>query len=170
MKKKIAVKNLGKEAVLYVKAACVSQTEPFPVLGQVDLLRKYAKRNGLKVVAEFIDIGGKRGGRKQFQLMLEYLKSRPACKTSVAETTNRLIRSFGDLADVSDLDAEIHFVKEGYQYSNNYPSPIKLALGMRIMMAAHYGNSLGEAIKEGLRRKAARRRLVKEERQPGLAA
>src|ERR1700678_1699502 len=91
----IAVCAPSIEAVLRARVSSKDQEkEGFSIPAQLRLLRDYAASRGIVLVAEFIDAeSSKAGDSSGFTRMVQYLKKHPACRTILAEKTDRLYRN-----------------------------------------------------------------------------
>ena len=59
-------------------------------------------------------MSAKKSGRKQFNLMLKYLKSHKDINKLLVEKTDRITRNFKVVVDLDEVEGlELHFVKEG---------------------------------------------------------
>src|SRR6185312_2878679 len=106
------------------------EREGYSIPAQRKLLSEYARKTGLTVVREFIDVeSAKNPGRKQFGEMLELLRTDPTCRVVLVEKTDRLYRNRADSIAFEELieknGVEIHLVKENRIISNNSRSQDK---------------------------------------------
>jgi site-specific DNA recombinase len=145
------------EAVIYTRVSSREQEqEGFSLGAQSKLLKDYAERNGFKIVSAFEDVEtAKAAGRKQFGEMMTYFKRNRSCRVLLVEKTDRLYRNLRDAVTVEDLDAEVHFVKEGQILSKDSKSQVKLIHGIHRVMARNYSENLREEVKKGQREKAS---------------
>ena len=144
-------------AVIYARVSSKEQErEGFSIPAQLDLLRNYARQQGMVVLQEFVESESAReGGRTQFGNMLAFLKkSRNRCHTILVEKTDRLYRNIGDYASVDDSGVTIHFVKEASVLSPNSRSSDQLIHGIKVLMARNYSQNLGEETLKGMLQKA----------------
>src|SRR5436853_248076 len=90
-------KTQAATAVLYARVSSKEQQdEGYSVPAQVRVLREYAAKKGLKVLAEFSEAEtAKVAGRKAFNQMLRFVKESGASAILV-EKTDRLYRNFSD--------------------------------------------------------------------------
>jgi site-specific DNA recombinase len=104
-----------KPAVIYARVSSKDQErEGYSIPAQMKMLRGYALENDFIVVREFVDVEtAKMAGRKNFGEMVRFLEKTPACRTVVAEKTDRLYRNLRDCLTLEDLNIEIHLPKEG---------------------------------------------------------
>jgi site-specific DNA recombinase len=145
------------QAVIYTRVSSrEQQQEGFSLGAQAKLLRDYAIRNGIEVVAEFEDVEtAKATGRKQFGEMMTRFRKNRSCRLLLVEKTDRLYRNFRDAVTVEDLDIEVHFVKENQVLSKDSKSQSKLIQGINLVMAQNYSNNLREEVKKGMHEKAS---------------
>ncbi len=146
----------GREAVIYYRVSSEEQEEDGRSLpAQLDLCRDYANKHNLKVLEEFKDVEtAKQAGRENFNRMLQFFRDRPTCKIVLVEKTDRLYRNLKDWITLDDLGIELHFVKENVVYSENVHSSQKLFHGLKVLMAKHYIDNLGEEVLKGMKRRA----------------
>jgi site-specific DNA recombinase len=144
-------------AVIYTRVSSREQEqEGFSLEAQSKLLREYAKRNSLQIVASFEDVEtAKTTGRKRFGEMIAFLKQDRMCKIVVVEKTDRLYRNFRDAVALEDLDISIHFVKEGQILSKDAKSQTKFMHDIRLAVARNYSENLREEVNKGMYEKAS---------------
>ncbi len=143
--------------VIYARVSSEEQAQTgYSIPSQLSLLIEYAQRKGLTVVKEFVDVEtAKRTGRVQFGEMLKFL-AEPGenCRTVLVEKTDRLYRNLKDYVTLSEIDAEVHLVKEGEILSRDSHSSQKMIHGIKVVLAKHYIDNLSEETSKGLREKA----------------
>jgi site-specific DNA recombinase len=144
-------------AVLYARVSSKEQAEEgFSIPAQRQLLRSYAKREGLQVIIEFSDDEtAKSTGRTGFGNMLSFLQEHAEVRTLLVEKVDRLTRNFEDYGLLKRLGLTIHFVKEGTILHPQAHSSVRLFTGMRVLMVEHYVENLSEEVKKGMHEKAA---------------
>jgi DNA invertase Pin-like site-specific DNA recombinase len=143
--------------VLYARVSSKDQEqEGFSIPAQLRLLREYASAQGLRIVAEYIDVETARTtGRSGFNDMLAFLKKKgPAVRTILVEKTDRLYRNIKDWATLDEFGFTIHFVKEGVVIRPDSPSSDQLVHGLKVLMARNYSQNLSEETKKGHLQKA----------------
>ena len=144
-------------AVLYARVSSDRQEkEGFSIPAQIKLIKEYAKRNNIKIVAEFVEAEtAKKAGRKEFNNMIKFLKKNQTVKTVLVEKTDRLYRNLKDYVLIDEIkNIAIHFVKENQILSESSRSQDKFMHGIRVLMAKNYIDNLSEEIKKGLNEKA----------------
>lgn len=144
------------EAVIYKRVSTKDQKkEGYSIPAQAKLLLGYADAKGLRVVREFEDDEtARKPDRSDFDVMVDFLKSRRACRTVIVEKTDRLYRNFRDYVTLEELDLEVHFVKDHVVLSKNSRSQEKLMHDIRVVMAKNYCENLSEEAKKGQTEKA----------------
>ncbi len=143
--------------VIYARVSSKEQeVEGFSIPAQLELLRDYASRQGMKAVQEFVDVeSASTSGRTGFGQMLAFLKkNRSKCQTILVEKTDRLYRNVPDYATVDELGVTIHFVKDGTILSPDSKSSEQFIHGIKVLMARNYSQNLGEETLKGMLQKA----------------
>jgi site-specific DNA recombinase len=144
-------------AVIYARVSSKEQErEGFSIPAQLELLRNYAKAQGMIILREFVDIeSASVGGRTGFGEMLAFLKkSQNGCRTILVEKTDRLYRNIRDYVAVDDYGVTIHFVKEGCTLAPDSRSSEQFIHGIKVLMARNYSQNLGEETLKGMLQKA----------------
>jgi DNA invertase Pin-like site-specific DNA recombinase len=81
------------------------------------------------VAAEYVDVEtAKATGRTAFGEMVAFFKTHALVRVLLVEKTDRLYRNLKDWVTIDELDAEIHFVKEGVVLSRDSRSSEKFTL------------------------------------------
>lgn len=150
------------KAILYARVSSKEQErEGFSIPAQLKLLREYAERKGLVVLAEYTDVEtAKRSGRGQFTEMVKFFskerrKKDGGIRTLLVEKTDRLYRNFKDYVTLDELELDVHLVKENDVLSPDSKSHQKLLHGIKVVMAKNYIDNLSEEIEKGMKEKAA---------------
>ena len=104
-----------KPAVIYARVSSKEQEkEGYSIPAQLKLLKDYAAAEGFTVAHEYIDVEtAKQTGRAAFGEMVAWLRAHPDVRVILVEKTDRLYRNLKDWVTIDELDAEIHFPKEG---------------------------------------------------------
>lgn len=147
----------AKKAVLYARVSSDRQErEGFSIPAQQKLIREYAAKRDIKIVAEFVEAEtAKRAGRKQFKEMVQFLKKNKSVNAILVEKTDRLYRNLKDYVLLDEIEGlEVHFCKNGDVLSEKSSSQDKFMHGIRVLMAKNYIDNLSEEIKKGLKEKA----------------
>lgn len=150
---------MKKNVVLYARVSSKEQErEGFSIPAQIKLLREYANKHDLVIVAEFIEAEtAKHAGRKQFRRMLDFLEDNPDVKDILVEKVDRMYRNFHDSVSMQ-LDSKhlrLHFVKQGKILSKESKSHDKLHHDIELAVSTFYVNNLSEEVIKGSDEKAA---------------
>src|ERR1700730_1949206 len=143
--------------VLYARVSSKDQErEGFSIPAQIELLRSYAREQGITILQEFVESESAReSGRTGFGQMLAFLKkNRSRCQTIPVEKTDRLYRNIADYSTVDELRLTIHFVKENFILSPDSRSSEQFIHGIKVLMARNYSQNLGEETTKGMLQKA----------------
>lgn len=145
-----------KKAVLYARVSSKDQEkEGFSIPAQQRLLKEYAQKNSIEVVAEFIEIeSAKKAGRTKFNEMIKFLKKNKSVKALLVEKTDRLYRNFNDYVVIEDYQIEVHLVKENSILSEQSRSQDKFMHGIKVLVAKNYIDNLKEETQKGMLEKA----------------
>lgn len=144
------------KAITYVRVSSKDQKEEgFSIPAQIRLLDEFALSKGYKIVKKFVDVEtAAKKGRKNFNLMIDYLEENKDVKTLLCEKTDRLSRNFFDIATLDDLvigqDLNIVLVKENAVIHKNSKSQEKFIFGLKGLMAKNFSDNLSEETKKGL--------------------
>ena len=147
-------------AVIYARVSSREQErEGYSIPAQRKLLSEYARKTGLNVDGEFIDVeSAKNPGRKHFGEMLNVLRTDSETRVVLVEKTDRLYRNRTDSLAFEELietkDVEIHLVKENRVISKNSRSQDKFMHDIHVAVAKNYSENLREEVKKGMREKA----------------
>lgn len=148
-----------KPAVIYARVSSKDQEkEGYSIPAQLELLRKYAQREGYQVLQEFSEAEtAKQTGREQFAAMVDFLKKRKKPAALLVEKTDRLYRNLEDFVLLNtltkDLRLEIHKVKENMVMTAESQSFEKFIDGLNVLMAKRYVDNLSEEVAKGRRQK-----------------
>ena len=150
------VEPARKQAVIYARVSSKEQEkEGFSIPAQLKLLKEYAAANSFVVAQEYVDVEtAKQTGRAAFGEMVSYLKAHPSVRMMLVEKTDRLYRNLKDWVTIDELDAEIHFPKEGVVLSRESRSSEKFMHGIKVLMAKNYIDNLSEEARKGQQEKA----------------
>jgi site-specific DNA recombinase len=156
MKFMLAAKINLRKTVIYARVSSKEQEkEGFSIPAQLKLLKEYAAANSFIVAEEYIDVEtAKQTGRAAFGEMVAYLKAHPSVRVILVEKTDRLYRNLKDWVTIDELDAEIHFPKEGVVLSRDSRSSEKFMHGIKVLMAKNYVDNLSEETRKGMLEKA----------------
>ncbi len=149
------------QAVIYARVSTKEQQkEGFSIPSQIKLLKDYAEKKCLTITKEFTESEtAKKIGRKEFNGLIDYLKTNKQVKIILVEKTDRLTRNFNDyvLIDqlINDLDIEVHLVKEGEVLSKQAKSHTKLIHSIKVALAKNFIDNLSEETAKGMIEKAS---------------
>ena len=145
-----------KQAVVYARVSSKEQEkEGYSIPAQLKLLKDYAAAQGFAVEQEYVDVEtAKQTGRAAFAEMVARLKAHPGMRVLLVEKTDRLYRNLKDWVTIDELDAEIHFPKEGVVLSRGSRSSEKFMHGIKVLMAKNYIDNLSEETRKGQQEKA----------------
>jgi len=119
------------------------------------LLKDYVAAEGFTVAKEYVDVEtAKQTGRGAFGEMVNWLRAHPDVRVILVEKTDRLYRNLKDWVTIDELDAEIHFPKEGVVLSRDSRSSEKFMHGIKVLMAKNYIDNLSEEARKGMQEKA----------------
>lgn len=148
---------MNNKAVIYARVSSKEQERMgFSIPAQIKLIRKYAIKNDIDIVTEFVEAEtAKKAGRTKFNEMVTYLKKNKSIRIVLVEKTDRMYRNFDDRVLMSKIDGlQIHFVKEGNVISSDSKSQDKFRHDIDVAMSSYYSNNLSEEIKKGMQEKA----------------
>ena len=145
-----------KRAVIYARVSSKEQErEGYSIPAQLKLLKDYAAAERFTVVQEYVDVEtAKQIGRAAFGAMVAWLREHPDVRVVLVEKTDRLYRNLEDWVTIDELDAEIHFPKEGVVLSRDSRSSEKFMHGIKVLMAKNYIDNLSEEARKGQQEKA----------------
>ena len=145
-----------RQAVIYARVSSKEQEkEGYSIPAQIKMLKDYAAQEGISVTQEYIDVEtAKTTGRAAFGEMVAYLRAHPMVRILLVEKTDRLYRNLKDWVTIDELDAEIHFPKEGMILSRESRSSEKFMHGIKVLMAKNYIDNLSEEARKGQLEKA----------------
>jgi site-specific DNA recombinase len=145
-----------KQAVIYARVSSKEQEkEGYSIPAQLKLLKEYAAAEAFTVTQEYVDVEtAKQTGRSAFGEMVAWLRAHPDVRVILVEKTDRLYRNLKDWVTIDELDAEIHFPKEGVVLSRDSRSSEKFMHGIKVLMAKNYIDNLSEEARKGQQEKA----------------
>ncbi|MEC3861874.1 recombinase family protein [Mesobacterium sp. TK19101] len=153
---KLSVLPPSTRAVIYARVSSKEQEkEGYSIPAQLKLLKDYAAAEGFTVAKEYVDVEtAKQTGRGAFGEMVNWLRAHPDMRVVLVEKTDRLYRNLKDWVTIDELDAEIHFPKEGVVLSRDSRSSEKFMHGIKVLMAKNYIDNLSEEARKGMQEKA----------------
>ena len=141
------------KAVGYVRVSTKEQEEEgYSIPAQLELIQKFCEDRGHKLLEVFKDVeSGGKDTRKGFLSMVEYVQKNRV-EGVIAWRLDRLTRNFRDYVILDDLDAKLLFITEP-ELSDNATG--RLMMGIRVSLARHFLDQLGENVSMALERKAS---------------
>ena len=137
----------------YRKSTDTEDKQVLSLDGQREVVRAYAKRNGLKIIEEIKEsFSAKKPGRPEFMKMIERAK-KGEVDGMIAYKLDRLTRNYADLGALAELieqGVEIHDTSYGV-YKDDSNSFIMIGVNTAIASAKIKG--LSEDVKRGLKQK-----------------
>lgn len=145
------------KAITLARVSSVEQQEEGYSLGaQTQFLKKYCDSKELRVVKAFeiAETASKPERRKEFQAVLDYLKSNNI-KHLVVEKVDRLTRNAHSAIVIDDWLAEdpdrmLHLPKNGLVLHKNSTSQDRFMWDIYVAVAKQYANNLREEVKKGV--------------------
>lgn len=135
------------------------EEEGYSVDAQTEFLEKYCKTKDLKVVKRFkiAETASKPEMRKEFQLMLDYLKDHKI-ENLVVEKVDRLTRNSKSAITIDDwLDTDdkrmLHLPKNGLILHKHSTSQDRFMRDIYVAVAKQYSNNLREEVRKGVHEK-----------------
>ena len=139
-------------AIILTRVSTREQEEGYSIDAQLQRLRNYCSRKGLKCIKEFSIVeSSTRGDRIQFQEMIQFVRHQKGSVAIVCDKVDRLQRSFRELPMLDELrragKISLHFNVEGQVLDKNSNSSQIMAYQMFIMMAESYTNSISDNVR-----------------------
>jgi len=145
--------GMKKYIAYYRKSTDTEDKQVLSLDGQREVVRVYAKRNGLKIIEEIREsFSAKKPGRPEFMKMIQQAK-RGKVDGIIAYKLDRLTRNYADLGALAELieqGIEIHDTSYGV-YNDDSNSFIMIGVNTAIASAKIKG--LSEDTKRGLKQK-----------------
>jgi site-specific DNA recombinase len=140
------------KAILLARVSSREQQEGMSIPAQERRLREYADRKGLEVFQVFaITESSTKDTRKEFQKILDIIEKTKEPIALVADTIDRVQRSFKESVVLEDYrkegKVEIHFIREGLVLNTKSNSADILRWDMGVMFARSYVLQLSDNIK-----------------------
>lgn len=140
------------KALLLARVSSREQEEGQSIPAQERRLREYAERKGLVIDEVFkITESSTRDSRKEFEKIIEKIRRSKETLALVADTIDRVQRSFKESFLLDDLrkegKVEIHFIREGLVLNLRANSSDILRWDMGVMFAKGYVLQLSDNIK-----------------------
>lgn len=140
------------KAILLARVSSREQQEGMSIPAQERRLREYAERRGVEVYQVFaITESSTKDTRREFQKILELIQKSREPLALVADTIDRVQRSFKESVVLEDFrkegKVEIHFIREGLVLNLKSNSADILRWDMGVMFARSYVLQLSDNIK-----------------------
>ena len=140
------------KAILLARVSSREQQEGMSIPAQERRLREYTDRKGLEVYQIFsITESSTKDTRKEFQKILDIIAKSKEPIALVADTIDRVQRSFKESVVLEDFrkegKVEIHFIREGLVLNLKSNSAEILRWDMGVMFARSYVLQLSDNIK-----------------------
>jgi len=140
------------KAILLARVSSREQQEGMSIPAQERRLREYAERKGLEAYQVYaITESSTKDTRKEFQKILDLIKKAREPFALVADTIDRVQRSFKESTVLDDLrregKVEIHFMREGLVLNNKSNSSELLRWDIGVVFARSYVLQLSDNIK-----------------------
>lgn len=140
------------KALLLARVSSKEQEEGQSIPAQERRLREYADRKGLAVDQVFkITESSTKDTRKEFEKILEIIRKSKETLALVADTIDRVQRSFKESVVLEELrkegKVEIHFMREGLVLNLKSNSSDILRWDMGVMFARSYVLQLSDNVK-----------------------
>lgn len=138
--------------------ARVSTKEQESIPAQLARLESFIRRQDLNVVKVFeIEESSSKDIRKEYEKMLEYVRNYPRNIAIVADTIDRLQRSFRESVELGSLmksgKLELHFYRENLILNKDSNSADLLRYDMWVMFAKSYALQIGDNVKRSIDKK-----------------
>lgn len=148
----------SRDAVIYCRVSSDRQeAEGYSLPAQVQRLREYASRHGLRIVQEFVAAeSAKDAGRRVFEQCVGELKRKGGPRVLLVEKADRATRNFHDFLALEELrrvDVEIHSTREGLVIAKDADPSVELMWSLQVAFARHYVSNLSREAKKGREQK-----------------
>ena len=146
---------MKRRVVAYVRVSTEEQAKHgFSIEAQTQVLRDYARSNGLTIVEEFVEAESAfKPGRPRFREMLKLLKRRTDLTGVLCYKVDRLARNLMDFAQIAEM-AGIEVISATEPQLTG--STGEMIAGIHAVFARHFSRQLGERVSLGMRMKAER--------------
>ena len=140
------------KAIILTRVSTKMQEEGLSLLAQSNRLQDYAERKGLEVIRTFeIVESSTHGERKQFMEMINFCKKQKETIAIVADTVDRVQRSFKESVLLDELmrkdKIELHFYREGMVLNSKSTSVDIMRWDFSVMGAKAYVLQLSENVR-----------------------
>ena len=146
------------KAIILTRVSTKMQEEGLSLLAQSNRLHEYADRKDLEVIRTFeIVESSTRGQRKQFMEMINFCKKQKETIAIVADTVDRVQRSFKESVLLDELmrkdKIELHFYREGMVLNSKSTSVDIMRWDFSVMGAKAYVLQLSENVRRSTEQK-----------------
>ena len=146
------------KAIILTRVSTKMQEEGLSLLAQSNRLQDYAERKGLEVIRTFeIVESSTHGERKQFMEMINFCKKQKETIAIVADTVDRVQRSFKESVLLDELmrkdKIELHFYREGMVLNSKSTSVDIMRWDFSVMGAKAYVLQLSENVRRSTEQK-----------------
>ena len=143
------------KAIILSRVSTTEQQDGHSIDAQKSRLRDYCQRKDLRVIKEFEIIeSSTRGNRKDFYEMLEFAKKQKEVIAIVADSVDRVQRSFKESAVLDELirqeKIELHFYREGMIIGKNAKSTDIMRWDFSVMGAKTYVLNISDNVKRSI--------------------
>lgn len=143
------------KAVILARVSSREQENGISIDAQLDNMRKYIQRNGLSLLKTFqFTESSTRGERKKFVEMLNFVKAQREKIVIIADTIDRIQRSFKESVELDDLrkadKVELHFLREGLALHKDSISSDLLRWDLGVFTAKAYVAALRDNVKRSI--------------------
>lgn len=143
------------KAVILARVSSREQEMGQSIDAQLENMKKYAQRNGLPLLKTFqITESSTRGERKKFTEMLNFVKAQHEKIALVADTIDRIQRSFKESVELDELrksdKIEIHFIRENLILHKDSSSTDIARWDLGVFTAKTYVGNLRDNVKRSI--------------------
>lgn len=144
-----------KDAVVFARVSSQEQELGASIDAQLKSVFDYCAQKNLNVVKEFVlTESSTRGDRKQYQEMLDFVKTHKGKIAIIVNCVDRLQRSYKDTPALDDMrkigKIEVHFLKENLILHKDSTGMEIMFWNMSVLMANNYVLALADNVKRSL--------------------
>lgn len=146
------------KAVVLARVSSKEQEDGKSLIAQENNAKEYCVRNGLSILQVFSIVeSSTQGTRKNFHMMLDFIREQKECIAIVSDTVDRFQRSFKETLELEPMlkagKVELHFVSNGLVLHHEASANDISIWNMCVIMAQNYVLQLSDNTKRGLRQK-----------------
>ncbi|MBM2821234.1 MAG: recombinase [Candidatus Berkelbacteria bacterium] len=143
------------KAVILARVSTQEQEEGHSIDAQLRRLQEYADKKELQVLKTFRIIeSSTQGNRKEFQLMIEYIKSQKEPVALIADAVDRVQRGFKESVLLDELRRQekvsLHFLREGIVLDKEANSRDIMMWDFAVMGAKTYVLAISDNVKRSI--------------------